>query len=209
MRNFLALLGWSPGEDREIMTEAEMIALFSLEGIQKKPAVFDTTKLEWMNGQYLSLLPVKQLVEPVARELAKRGIASAADLIPYIDTVKARSRTLIDLADQVAVRLAEQAPRLDEKGEQFVKKLGPGYAQGVSRAYATLSAIPATEWKRERILETLKQTVAEAGIKLGDLLQPIRVAVTGSVVSEPVNELLEVVGREKSLTRLKAAEQQS
>jgi len=209
MRNFLALLGWSPGEDREIMTEAEMIALFSLEGIQKKPAVFDTTKLEWMNGQYLSLLPVEQLVEPVVRELAKRGIASAPDLIPYIDTVKARSRTLIDLADQVAVRLAEQAPRLDEKGEQFVKKLGPGYAQGISRAYATLSAIPATEWKRERILETLKQTVAEAGIKLGDLLQPIRVAVTGSVVSEPVNELLEVVGREKSLTRLKAAEQQS
>ncbi len=57
MRNFLALLGWSPGGDREIVPEEEMIALFTLEGIQKKAAVFDTTKLEWMNGQYLSALP--------------------------------------------------------------------------------------------------------------------------------------------------------
>jgi glutamyl-tRNA synthetase len=209
MRNFLALLGWSPGEDREIMAEAEMIALFSLEGIQKKPAVFDTTKLLWMNGQYLSLMRPEDLLAPLVRELGKRDIAigSPDSLIPYVDTVKARSRTLIDLADQVAIRLAEQAPPLDEKGEQFVRKLGTGYAQAVARAHATLSAIPATEWNRERILETLKTAVADSGMKLGDLLQPIRVAVTGSVVSEPVNELLEVVGREKSLTRLKAAEQ--
>ncbi len=62
MRNFLALLGWSPGGDREIMPEDEMIELFSLEGIQKKAAVFDTTKLEWMNGQYLSALPADELL---------------------------------------------------------------------------------------------------------------------------------------------------
>ncbi len=61
MRNFLALLGWSPGGDREIMPEEEMIRLFTLEGIQKKAAVFDTTKLEWMNGQYLSALPAEEL----------------------------------------------------------------------------------------------------------------------------------------------------
>src|SRR4026207_713370 len=64
MRNFLALLGWSPGGDREIMPEAEMIQLFSLDGIQKKPAVFDPPKLEWMNGQYLSALPADELLEP-------------------------------------------------------------------------------------------------------------------------------------------------
>ena len=69
MRNFLALLGWSPGGDREIMPEAEMIQLFSLEGIQKKAAVFDVTKLEWMNGQYLSIVPVEDLMAPVRRLL--------------------------------------------------------------------------------------------------------------------------------------------
>ena len=76
MRNFLALLGWSPGEDREILSEDELVSLFSLDGIQKKPAVFDTTKLEWMNGQYLSLLPVETLVEPVLRELDRMEIQS-------------------------------------------------------------------------------------------------------------------------------------
>ncbi len=73
MRNFLALLGWSPGGDREILPEEEMVQLFSLEGIQKKPAVFDTTKLEWMNGQYLSTLPVEELEEPVRRQLEQTG----------------------------------------------------------------------------------------------------------------------------------------
>ena len=62
MRNFLALLGWSPGGDREILPEDEMIRLFTLEGIQKKAAVFDTAKLEWMNGQYLSALPAEELL---------------------------------------------------------------------------------------------------------------------------------------------------
>ena len=71
MRNFLALLGWSPGGDREILPEDEMIELFTLEGIQKKAAVFDTTKLEWMNGQYLSALPADELLEPVRRRSSR------------------------------------------------------------------------------------------------------------------------------------------
>src|SRR5512144_572495 len=75
MRNFLALLGWSPGGDREILAEDEMIRLFTLEGIQKKAAVFDTAKLEWMNGQYLSALSADVLLEPVRRQLDEMGVA--------------------------------------------------------------------------------------------------------------------------------------
>src|SRR6478609_4906437 len=75
MRNFLALLGWSPGGDREILPEDQMVALFSLEGIQKKAAVFDTTKLEWMNGEYLSALPAEELVPAVRRELEQMHVA--------------------------------------------------------------------------------------------------------------------------------------
>ena len=106
MRNFLALLGWSPGGDREILPEAEMIELFTLEGIQKKAAVFDTTKLEWMNGQYLSALPAAELLAPVRRQLERMGvIARTATCAPLIDAVKARSRTILHVAEQVAVRL--------------------------------------------------------------------------------------------------------
>src|SRR5262249_54906297 len=129
MRNFLALLGWSPGEDREIMAEAEMIGLFSLEGIQKKPAVFDTTKLEWMNGQYLSALPTRELLEPVARELKRLDVSFASDeaLAPYITAVKARSRTLLDVARQVAVRLDSHQVRVDDKGRALIQKMGEEY----------------------------------------------------------------------------------
>ncbi|HEU4649007.1 MAG TPA: glutamate--tRNA ligase, partial [Gemmatimonadales bacterium] len=74
MRNFLALLGWSPGGDREILPEDEMIRLFSLEAIQSKPAVFDTQKLEWMNGQYLSMTPADALLAPVREQLARLGV---------------------------------------------------------------------------------------------------------------------------------------
>src|SRR6266536_3231969 len=74
MRNFLALMGWSPGGDREILSQDEMTQLFTLEGIQKKAAVFDTTKLEWMNGQYLTALPASELVAPVRRQLERIGV---------------------------------------------------------------------------------------------------------------------------------------
>src|SRR5512138_1128891 len=74
MRNFLALLGWSPGGDREILPEDEMVALFTLAGIQKKAAVFDTAKLEWMNGEYLSALPAAELIPVVRRELDQMGV---------------------------------------------------------------------------------------------------------------------------------------
>src|SRR5689334_7771332 len=130
MRNFLALLGWSPGGDREIMPESEMIAAFTLEGIQSKPAVFDTVKLEWMNGQYLSAVPSDELVEPVRRELARLGITpDARDLRPLIDAVKTRSRTIVQLAEQIAVRVDRSRVRLDPKGEQLVRKMGPQFRQ--------------------------------------------------------------------------------
>ncbi|NOT08826.1 MAG: glutamate--tRNA ligase [Gemmatimonadales bacterium] len=211
MRNFLALMGWSPGEDREILSEEEMLALFSLEGIQKKPAVFDTTKLEWMNGQYLSRLPAQDLVEPVARELDRMSVNYGAlhVLLPYIEAVKARSRTILDIARQVAVRLDSRQVEYDEKARKLMDKMGADYAKSLTAATGTLRALEESEWSAEPILEALKARVESDGMKLGDLLQPIRVALTGSTVSEPVNELLAVVGRSSSLARLTAAAERS
>ncbi len=136
MRNFLALLGWSPGGDREILPEAEMIELFSLEGIQRKPAVFDTTKLEWMNGQYLSARPAEELLPAVREHLDELGVQSTRDLAPLIDAVKARSRTLLDIANQVAVRLDRSRIVRDAKGAALAQKLGPAFAANLQTGAA-------------------------------------------------------------------------
>jgi len=206
MRNFLALLGWSPGGDREIMPEAEMIELFSLEGIQSKPAVFDTGKLEWMNGQYLSATPADALRAPVERQLERLGTPIGdRDLLPFIDAVKARSRTVVQLAEQVAVRLNGPGGALDPKAAAVRQKMGPAFEENLHRAIEVLESLDAAAWTPDRILDVVRANAEARHTKLGDAMQPIRIALTGGTVSEPVNELLAVVGRDASLARLRAA----
>jgi glutamyl-tRNA synthetase len=203
MRNFLALLGWSPGDDLEIISQEEMVRRFSLEGIQSKPAVFDTAKLEWMNGQYLSALSAAELREPVLRQLERLGAAVPSHrLDSLIEAVKARSRTVLQLADQVAVRADASRITEDERASALRGKMGDAFEASLRLAHDVLYAIPEAEWNADRLLETLKSAATDKGVKLGDLMQPVRVALTGSTVSEPVNELLLVVGREESLRRL-------
>jgi glutamyl-tRNA synthetase len=203
MRNFLALLGWSPGDDREIMSDTELIERFSLEGIQKKAAVFDTAKLEWMNGQYLSALSAAELSPGVQRELERMGLAAGnRDLGPLIDVVKGRARTLLQLSERVAVRLDPSRAVLDPKGEALIDKMGPSFARNLRRAADALEALPVDGWQPEPILECLKRVADTQGLKLGDVMQPVRVALTGGTVSEPVNELLAVVDRATALRRL-------
>ena len=204
MRNFLALLGWSPGGDREILPEDEMIALFTLEGIQKKAAVFDTAKLEWMNGEYLSALPAEDLVPAVVRELERMDVdARGHDLAPLVNAVKARSRTVLQIAERVAVRLDPSRAAVDAKGEALIRKMGPAFAVNLERAADALERLAPSEWTAERILECLKAVAEADGLKLGDAMQPVRVGLTGSTVSEPVNELLAVIDRGTALRRLR------
>jgi glutamyl-tRNA synthetase len=205
MRNFLALLGWSPGEDREILTEQELIDLFSLDGIQKKPAVFDTTKLEWMNGQYLSLVSVESLVTPVSRQLERLGVdIRGVDLPALINAVKARSRTVLDVAQQIRVRLNPGSVEFDAKGQALVKKMGQeAFVRTLELANSALTELKETNnWRSEQLLSSLTQVAKTNNLKLGDVMQPVRVALTGSTVSEPVNELLFVVGPQKSTDTL-------
>ena len=204
LRNFLALLGWSPGGDREIVPEEELIRLFTLEGIQKKAAVFDATKLEWMNGQYLSALAADELLAPVRRRLAQLGVGDEGrDLRPIIEVVKARSRTILHVADQVAVRLDPSRSALDDKGTALMRKMGPAFSANLLRGAEALEPLRGGGWIADRLLAALKEMAETRGLKLGDAMQPIRVALTGSTVSEPVNELLEVVGPERSLARIR------
>ena len=204
MRNFLALLGWSPGGDREIMSKEELRNLFSLDGILKKPSVFDTTKLEWMNGQYLSAKSADELLPLVAPELAKLGITDHSEaMLKAIGSVKARSRTTLDVARQVAVRLDPKFVTLDEKAQKEIAKDKTGYHSSLAASVVALKNAP--DWTPESLEKVLRSLAEERNVAAGKIFQPIRIALTGGTVSEPVNELLSVVGKEAALRRLEAA----
>jgi glutamyl-tRNA synthetase len=180
-----------------------MIDLVSLEAIQSKPAVFDTAKLEWMNGEYLSATPAAELRPAVERELARLGVATGGrDLTAVIDAAKVRARTIVRLAELVGIRIDAGRVRRDDKAEQLLRKMGDRFAASVALAHRTLAPVDAAHWTAPILLDRLKGAAEANAMKLGDLLQPVRVVLTGSTVSEPVNELLAVVGREESLRRL-------
>jgi glutamyl-tRNA synthetase len=204
MRNFLALLGWSPGGDREIMSKEDLRNLFSLEGILKKPAVFDTTKLEWMNGQYLSAKSAEELYPLVQPQIAELGIDGDRDaVLKAISAVKARSRTTLDVARQVAVRLDGKFVTLDEKAQRDIAKDPAGYHGSLAASVVALKNAP--DWTAESLEKVLRDLAEQRNVAAGKIFQPIRIALTGGTVSEPVNELLSVVGKEAALRRLEAA----
>ncbi|HYL22326.1 MAG TPA: glutamate--tRNA ligase [Gemmatimonadales bacterium] len=203
MRNFLALLGWSPGGDREIMTQEEMIQLFSFEGIQQKAAIFDMTKLEWMNGQYLSATPAEALYPLVAPQVEALGVNGNKEaVLKAIAAVKTRSRTTLDVARQVAVRLDAKHLELDDKAKKEITKDPAGFKAALE---ASLAALRDTEWTPTALEQRLRALAEERGVAAGRVFQPIRIALSGGTVSEPVNELLYVVGKEAALKRLEAA----
>jgi len=198
MRNFLALLGWSPGGDREILSMEELRELFSLEGILKKPSVFDTTKLEWMNGQYLSAKTADELYPMLNIDGPKDSVLKA------IAAVKARSRTTLDVARQVAVRLDGKLVTFDDKAAKEIAKDPAGYRAALE---ASITALQSVDWTPQAIEQALRTVAEQRGVAAGKIFQPIRIALTGGTVSEPVNELLYVVGKTAALQRLESTVQ--
>src|SRR3989441_1969024 len=197
LRNFLALLGWSPGGDKEIMTLDEMIQLFTLEGILKKPAVFDTTKLEWMNGQYLSMLGAEELYDLVAPHLEKLGVNGKKDaILKTITAVKTRSRTTIDVARQVAVRLDPKFVELDEKAKKEIAKDPAGYKTSLQ---TSIEVLKTAEWKPETLEQVLRSLADERGVAAGEVFQPIRIAPPRRPGSGPGDERLFGGGKETAL----------
>jgi glutamyl-tRNA synthetase len=203
MRNFLALLGWSPGGDRELMTLDEMVQLFAFEGIQKKAAIFDLTKLEWMNGQYLSLASADELYPLVAPELKASGVADDRDaVLRAIGAVKTRSRTTIDVIRQVAVRLDPTRVLLDEKAKHEIYKDPAAYRDTLA---ASVPALEAADWTLAGLETALRDLATARGVAAGKVFQPIRIALTGGTVSEPVTELLLAIGKPAALKQIRRA----
>ena len=208
--NFLALLGWNPGDDRELMTIDEMVGLFSLERINKKSAVFDTEKLEWMNGQYLMKTPPERLLPLVAPLLAEAGVlrdgeaeALRPTLLMLIEMLKPRSRTTLDVARQARPYLVDEVEAYEEEAVAKHWKDAPETAR---RLEAVRDALAAVEpWEPAAIEAALRQAAEAAGAGFGKVAQPLRIALTGSAASPGIDQVVSVLGRERVLKRIDAA----
>ncbi len=198
LANFLALLGWSPGEDRERMTMEEMASLFSLERIGPSPSRFDHEKLAWLNGQYLQDVPEARLLELV-KPFGVPASCPDETLLRALPLQKPRAKTLVELAQGLSSWVADPAD-YDAAG---LKKFGkPANAPLLKTFLERIAAIdPLTH---AGIEEAARSLAAEAGVKLGDLAQPVRLALTGTLASPPLFEMIEVLGLETTRRRVLA-----
>ena len=216
--NYLALLGWSPGDDRELFRLDELERAFSLERLGRAGAVFDHRKLEWFNGQYIRMLPPARLAAAMAPYLRAAGI-ELADHDRRLD-LAALLRERLSVLDEVAERAAFlAADRKLSAAELLPKRLTAPQAAVLLRAAAPLlqELTPeAGETTREvgarppeagdhLLEERLRELAAAQGVKFGDLMMTIRLAATGSRVSPPLFGSLRLLGGERVRRRLAQA----
>jgi len=206
--NFLALLGWSPGGDREIMTREEMISLFSFEGVNPRSAVFDHEKLDWMNGQYLTRTAASDLFEAVKEGLLDSGLWDDALGGPrrewtlrLIETLKARSRRIVEIPREMRPFLTE-AYEFDP--EAVRKHLdAPEVATRLSALADALARLfPFDEASAEASLRALAESL---GVAAGKLIHPARVALTGRAASPGIFEVMALLGKDATVSRLRRA----
>ena len=211
MLNFLALLGWSTGDDTEVMTLPQLIERFDTRGLQKKAAVFDTKKLEWMNGQHLALISLDELAPIVAPALVKAGLTTHESLdarrswyLGLLDLLRVRSRTIDDIVRQ-AGPFFQPTVEYDPDAVSKQWRDAKATAEILSAARERLGELPA--WEPSGMEDALRKLAEELGISGGKIFQPLRVALVGLTVSPGIFEVLEYVGRDWSLARLDAAVQ--
>jgi glutamyl-tRNA synthetase len=211
MNNFLVLLGWSPGGDREVMSMDEMVQLFSEKGLLRKAAVFDTKKLEWMNGQHLSRLPAEALAPLALPTFVREGLlketdpaATSPEFYKLLDFVKERCRTLDDLA-RLARPYFTQLPFSIDPAlvDAHLRKDATTTRALLTDATAALEALPG--WTAETMEPALRAVAEKHGVNGGKVFQPMRIALTASTVSPGIFEVLVQLGREVSVKRLKEA----
>nr|WP_081748765.1 glutamate--tRNA ligase [Nocardiopsis sp. CNT312] len=208
MVNYLMLLGWAPGEDREIMPIEEMIPLFHLVDVNSSPAFFDEKKLRAFNGDYIRALEVDEFVKRCAPYLGGEGVPWRiedfdADVFAQIAPLaQSRVAVLSEIVPNVDFLFLD-APVFDEKS--WAKAMKPGVGVEILTAAIASYSDEALSWDAESLKGALEQAGAAQGLKLGKAQAPVRVAVTGRTVGLPLFESLELLGRERTLTRLKAA----
>ena len=208
MRNFLALLGWSPGDDREVMTRDELIASFDLSGISGGKAVFNPEKLDWMNQQYIARTPAGDLIPLLEPLLRTQGLwrddyaGTRRDwFVRLVELFIPRLKRLSTFPDDARPLLAEEITIDPAAARKHLAK--PDLRPAFERWRAAVAALEPFSQGR---LETALQEIADAqGIKPALLIHATRVAVTGRSVSPGLYEVLELAGRDRTVARLGAA----
>lgn len=203
--NFITLLGWSSGDENEILSVEELIEKFTLEGIVNHPVVFDIQKLEWMNGVYIRKADLDRLTKLCIPYLQRAGLLPATltpDDLAYTRKVIALEQERLKVLSEIT-ELADfffvDEPPYDQKGMD--KWLRRENSEHLLRAVIKrLQDVP--DWTRESIETAVRQAGDELGLSGGQVIHPVRMAVTGRMVGPGLFETMEVLGKERVLSRL-------
>ena len=202
MVNMLARLGWGHG-DKEIFSQAELIELFTLDKITMSAAVFDTEKLDWLNSQHIKASAEAELVRHGLPFVQKRHPHATADgLVKLIPLIKERSRNLIEFAEHTDFYFVNaQKVEYDEKAA--AKFLTHKSVEILEKSIELVEK--SGELEPEKLMGDFKSLAGELSVKLKDVAQPLRVALTGRTVSPGVFEMIAVIGRDETVNRLTRA----
>ena len=203
VRNFLCLLGWSPKDDREIIPIGEVIERFEPAQINRKPAHFDLEKCDWLNQQYILRMPLEKLAEQVEPWLQKAGVnfGTRAALLPVLALVRERLKKLSDAPAWMDYFFTEDFPFDPEAVAKVLGKPGAlDHLRALAAAYAGLD-----EWTAAALETSLKSQATLAGVKVGEFVHPARIGATGRSVGASLYHTLEVLGRERVLSRFNRA----
>ena len=206
LRNYLVRLGWSHG-DQELFTTKEMIELFDISKVGRAAARFDFAKLENINGQYLRAMPDEEIVrqiEALLPDLPGGGRTAAllksrrAQLVAAMPGLKERAKTLIELIEGSSFLFAERPLPLDEKAASLLNAEG---RDTLKKAVQVLEQ--AEPWSATTTEAAIRELAEKLGMKLGAVAQPLRAALTGKSTSPGIFDVLDVLGKDESLARLR------
>lgn len=205
--NYLTLLGWGPGDEREIFSLQDTVELFELEQMSKKAAIYDTKKLTWMNGQYLSELPLEKIIPEVKPFFVKDGYVDEAWFAEneeyfarLVDTARVRVKTLQEIAD-ASDYFFKDVESYDEKG--VAKHFKP---EAVALLEQCIAAVEADSvYSLETTEAAYNKIAADNNLALGKVIHPTRLALTGRTVSPGMFDVMVLLGKEKTLARLHKA----
>jgi glutamyl-tRNA synthetase len=201
--NYLARLGWSHG-DQEIFSKQELIDYFGFEECGKSPGIFNPEKLLWLNFHYLKERTPAQLACEVIPFIEKRGYKIPGDeawLEKMVTTLRVRAKTLVELVDFAHFYLSDDITIDPKAAAKFLKS---EIAQPLRELAAGIAALP-EECAESAVQAVFEQLLARFGLKLGQLAQPVRVALTGGTVSPGIYEVIAVLGRSRTVERLNRA----
>jgi glutamyl-tRNA synthetase len=206
LRNYLARLGWSHGDD-EIFSTEELVRWFDLDGIGKSASRFDFAKLENLNGHYLRHTPDTELlelflaflphVENGPAMLSKIDASMKAKILKALPGLKDRAKTLVELMASMNYLFNQRPLAMDEKAKTILNDEGKAALKSLIDVLT-----PITDWTAHTLETAIKAYAETTVIKLGKLAQPLRAALTGTSTSPPIFDVLEVLGREESLARI-------